>query len=288
MRLAPEDLTLAAAATVALALQFALGGQPVFLPVVLALIAVLGMPHGALDLALARHLWPLRSPERHALFLSLYLGLAAAVMALWVASPTFALAAFLGYSAWHFSDDWRGDSNPAGSFAGGLLVLALPAIAEPEGTAALLSALGAEGRAAMQGLAVAGIAGAIVFAASAWREPRLLLRMVFLAGCAALLSPLAYFFVFFCGLHSVRHMLKVVRTLGLDWRQGASRIVWPTLGTLASIAAAGILLAGRGLSIDETLMQIVFVAFAALTVPHMLLVDRFERKATAPGSGAVG
>ncbi|MFW5654207.1 MAG: Brp/Blh family beta-carotene 15,15'-dioxygenase, partial [Roseicyclus sp.] len=90
---------------------------------------------------------------------------------------------------------------------------------------------------------------------------------------------LAYFFVFFCGLHSVRHMQEVARVLGLDWRESLRRVLWPTLATLALLAAAGLLLVRRDVSLDASLMQVVFIGFAALTVPHMLLVDRFEQDA---------
>ncbi len=275
-RFALQDLTLGAAAVLALALQLALG-ESAFLPAILALTAILGMPHGALDLALVRHLWPIRSTGRLVLFLSLYLGLAAVVVAFWMANPTVALAGFLGYSAWHFSDDWRALSGQGGSLAGGALVLALPALAEPERTAALFSALGADGASVQQALGTAGIAAVVLFVRRALGRPRPLLRMAFLAVCAVALAPLAYFFVFFCGLHAVRHKQEVSHVLDLDWWDSARRMLWPTLGTLATLAVAGLILVRRDMPPDAMLMQVVFVAFAALTVPHMLLVDRFER-----------
>jgi Brp/Blh family beta-carotene 15,15'-monooxygenase len=277
--LAAQDRTLAAAAALALAVYLALGGQDGFLPVILALIALLGMPHGALDLVLARHLWPIRSARRLAVFLALYLGLAAVVVAAWMTRPTIALAVFLVYSAWHFSDDWQAASGRAGGLAGGALVLALPALAEPERTAALFATLGAEGAPVQQGLATVSLAAVPVFAVSASGHSPSLLRMAFLAGCAFILPPLAYFFVFFCGLHSVRHMQNVSRALDLDWRGSLRHLLWPTLATLALLAAAALLLARRDVTLDATLMQVVFIAFAALTVPHMLLVDRYERYA---------
>jgi Brp/Blh family beta-carotene 15,15'-monooxygenase len=284
-RLAPQDRTLAAAAALALAVHFALGGQDAFLPVILALIALLGMPHGALDIALARHLWPIRSARRLAAFLALYLALAAVVVALWLVFPTIALAVFLAYSAWHFSEDWPAAPGRAGRLAGGVLVLALPALAEPARTADLFAALGAEGAPVRQGLAVAGLAAVPVFAITAFGHTASLLRMGFLAGCALVLPPLAYFFVFFCGLHSVRHMLKVSGVLDLDLRGSLRGMVGPTLVTFAVLAAAGLLLVRRGGALDATLMQVVFIGFAALTVPHILLVDRFEaRRGDATGA----
>ena len=73
------------------------------------LVALLGLPHGALDHRVASALWPLVKRRDHAMFVAAYIGLAIAVLALWIVVPSIALAAFLIYSALHFSDDWRAD-----------------------------------------------------------------------------------------------------------------------------------------------------------------------------------
>ena len=45
-----------------------------------------------------------------------------------------------------------------------------------------------------------------------------------------------------------------------------------TIATWAMAAAAWLLLAGR-IGVDAASLQIVFIGLAALTVPHMILID---------------
>ena len=59
------------------------------------LVALLGLPHGALDHRVASALWPLITRRDHAVFIAGYIGLALAVVVLWIIAPGIALGAFL-------------------------------------------------------------------------------------------------------------------------------------------------------------------------------------------------
>ena len=91
------------------------------------LVAVLGLPHGALDLPIAEALWPLTGWRRKLLFIALYLGLAGSVIALWLLLPGAALAIFLLYSALHFSGDWM-RASPLLRWSGGAATIGAPAL----------------------------------------------------------------------------------------------------------------------------------------------------------------
>jgi hypothetical protein len=71
-------------------------------------------------------------------------------------------------------------------------------------------------------------------------------------------------------------MRDVTGALDLGWAGALRHMLWPGLATLALLLVAGWILAQRAVPLDAMLMQVVFIAFAALTVPHMLLVDRFH------------
>jgi len=74
--------------------------------VVLAIsTAILGLPHGSLDTAVAKRYLHLDSVPRMIGFLAGYMALSAAVIAIWLQVPNIALAVFLLYSAVHFGDD---------------------------------------------------------------------------------------------------------------------------------------------------------------------------------------
>ena len=79
--------------------------------VALAFVVLIGLPHGAFDGAIARHLGYRASAIK---FITVYLGLAAVVVAFWVWQPGLALALFLLISAVHFG---YGDATAASGIA---------------------------------------------------------------------------------------------------------------------------------------------------------------------------
>ena len=76
-----------------------------------ALIALLGMPHGAFDVVFARKLFGLVGWLDWVLFSLRYGGLAAAVVGFWFVAPTAFLWLFLVGSALHFGGDLAAGSS---------------------------------------------------------------------------------------------------------------------------------------------------------------------------------
>ena len=97
-------------------------------------------------------------------------------------------------------------------------------------------------------------------------EPAVLLM------AAAALPPLLYFCLYFCLLHSPRHLVSIMVN------HGASRsLATAMLFTLLSLVLAGIawlLLPLPG--IDDKTISVLFIGLAALTVPHMLVLRHAE------------
>jgi Brp/Blh family beta-carotene 15,15'-monooxygenase len=102
------------------------------------------------------------------------------------------------------------------------------------------------------------------------------LRSIEMASLAALLTfapPLIGFTLYFCGMHSARHVLRTRDYSRAGTLRQLLRIaLWPMLATVAGVAMAFACSSGRPL--DLRLAQVLFVGLAALTVPHMILVER--------------
>lgn len=99
------------------------------------------------------------------------------------------------------------------------------------------------------------------------------LEMGAVALLAVLAPPLISFTVFFCAMHSARHILRTINYSGnssLGLILGAMSL--PMLGVLLASATAWHFL--DGMPINGAIIQLVFVGLAALTVPHMALVER--------------
>jgi Brp/Blh family beta-carotene 15,15'-monooxygenase len=252
-------------------------------------VALLGLPHGSFDTAVAQRLFKLRTPLQTGLFMLVYVSTAAAVIALWWWQPFWALASFLLYSAWHFGDDVRARLGHSGAFGYGLWLLSLPLVWQPQTVFEIFQALGVANPtlillAAPYTLALGGLMLLLAVVKSPdrirsdWRDPLLLLVV------ATVLHPLAYFVAYFCFLHSPRHWQRVSARLNLtSWRDHWRAAGPTTLATYAIVAAAIPLL--WHLSVTAMTLQLVFITLAALTVPHMVLEMMADQQTTDTTTG---
>jgi Brp/Blh family beta-carotene 15,15'-monooxygenase len=123
---------------------------------------------------------------------------------------------------------------------------------------------------------MAGLYGLMAF-----RDASLRVRFaefILLAMAFAILPPLVSFALYFCIIHTGRHMSRIWHVLAstssprglyrqaagftlISWLVGGAAFLWLETGNL-----------------DAALLQVVFIGLAALTVPHMILVDGFFAK----------
>ena len=247
--------------------------------VVAVLILVLGVPHGALDTIFAKKLYGIRTLSGWLQFSLLYLLLAALVVGLWLWQPGLFLLGFLAISAAHFSGDpLQGVPWPARLFYGGSVIL-LPTIGHAQEIGRLFGLLVGDATATplvpwLRLLAWPWLVGLAL--ASLWQTRHdfwTALEMAAAGILAIVAPPLVSFVVFFCGMHSARHILRTMNFSGRSsWRYVAGAALLPMAGVLAGSALAWVFL--RDTALDARVVQVVFVGLAALTVPHMVLVER--------------
>jgi len=94
---------------------------------------------------------------------------------------------------------------------------------------------------------------------------------------AALLPPLLLFTIYFCCLHSLRHFSATIRSIP---RAGRALAIAALLSGVVVLAAGSFLqtVANEGPdALARGLAQTIFIGLAALTVPHMILVDRYNK-----------
>jgi Brp/Blh family beta-carotene 15,15'-monooxygenase len=120
---------------------------------------------------------------------------------------------------------------------------------------------------------------------SRWRIG--LLELVALLSLFLLVPPLVGFAIYFCCVHSARHFLSVWRSINREMLR-KSIYFQAAFFTFASWAAGAVALyyCMINMSMESAIMQVVFIGLAALTVPHMLLVDgMFRRHAVRSAQG---
>lgn len=251
--------------------------------VIAVLVAVLGLPHGALDPVVARRVGLWRTPAGLAGFTLAYLAVAAAVVGVWFIAPVLSLVAFLAISAAHFGGDWNADRPWPLRFMTGAGLLSLPALADRQAVADIYIVLAGERAADIAtiqlNLAPLLLAGMIVAAAvAARRRPHEGLELVIAALLALTTPPLVFFIIYFCLLHSARHLRE-------GFRDERGTLPRRTTATIVAAATAAPLLVAVGVlaattqpgALDDRLLQVVFIGLAALTVPHMIVVALGDR-----------
>lgn len=251
--------------------------------IAVALIALLGVPHGAFDALFGQRLYDLRRATRRIIFAAAYVLLAALVILLWWALPMLFLIAFLLITVVHFSVDPLRNTRSISRLLHGGAIIVLPNLWHADEVLTLFRFLvyrDADAAAllrlseSLQWLAVPWLAAMVVCAlyearASIWVS----LELIAMAVLAVVAAPLVAFTAYFCVMHSMRHVLRTLDYAGNE----ALRPLFTSaaLAMLAvSVGAVAAFLVQTDAPIDARLVKIVFVGLAALTVPHMLLVER--------------
>ena len=249
--------------------------------VALTVVIVLGVPHGALDGAVAA---PLLRPRFgrmwFAVFAVPYLGLSALVLLAWQVAPLATLAGFLALSVLHFGEEDAGPGRRFEAFVRGGLPIALPALLRPEETAGLFAVVT---RVPMPQLPVWWAAAAWVWVTvtALWlltgpRRTSVLIEMALLALAFWSLPPLTAFTLYFVGLHGPRHVRALLadptKAPGVDTIRRAVHAALPVFGlTLLLGAALWPLYAPGAPDAPANLLTLTLQMLSALTVPHILL-----------------
>lgn len=238
-----------------------------------------GIPHGAVDNLL--DLEP-ESRQNILIFLTRYVSLMVAMLAIWMVSPSNGLALFILYSGWHFGEsDLRrlGGFRPIPALISGTTLLLAMLCSHPAEIRAYLLAFGIPaGSVAFQTFWYTAGGSFLVFLINGLQSEGidkgkfLLLASTLLAGAfTPLLVAFGTYFVF---VHS-RTGWQDIRS-GLDLTDG--KLIWRALpftaGGLLFLGGAVVLLKDAQ-RLDTAHMAIFFIALSCLSAPHVLFMSRF-------------
>ncbi len=240
-------------------------------------IVLAGIPHGTLDVEIAAVHFGHKGFAGKAKIISGYLGCAAAMVLLWFQLPELALISFLIISIVHFSRDWRGGVDPFLAMMVGWALVALPALASPDDVAMIFAVLtgsnnGAVIAALLGAASVPAALGSLVFAYWAFRHNEAQSAMEVLACIAAalFLPPLVAFAIFFCGLHSPRHMADALRETGDLSPLKKTAIIIAVFALSLGLGVLMFLFQGD-VPADLGIVRTAFILISTLTVPHFIL-----------------
>lgn len=243
------------------------------------LITLLGVPHGAVDGLYAQRLYGVKNPKQWLAFVALYLIPVGLVICLWQAAPLLFLTGFLLISVVHFSGDPQPGTPLLTRILYGGAIVVLPVLFHPAEVQRLFHFLIGTDHATLvvsglQPFAWPWLIALVISAQMVWRSSRLTALELLAVGALALAAPpLWAFTIFFCGMHSTRHLLRTFDFAGRPSTRSLLLAASLPMLTVAVIGGAGLAWPGS-VSLEARLSQLVFVGLAALTVPHMALVER--------------
>lgn len=268
------------------------------LPALAFVALVAGLPHGALDPWISYRNGDWRGVRGFVRWHALYLGIAAGVVAAFVLAPTLALAGFLVLSVVHFSDDWNGEEAGMRGLPRALRLVAaaaivvVPCVTHPEAVTAIFAAITGTGvpldpitppnaappETMMPNtvmLPTLWALGGTLLAAFVY-DRRAAAEIAVVVGLAVALPPLGFFLAYFAGLHSPRHVLRE-REAVPGGRHLAGVAAYTALALALCVGVTLWAFGGRMSAMlagaDPEVLRAVFVGLAALTVPHVILVE---------------
>ena len=242
-------------------------------------IVLLGVPHGSLDTLFAKELFNLGQLKKWSKFILIYSIIACVVLAFWWLLPTLFLLLFLLISIIHFSDDLIAGTPKLSRILYGGIIIFLPALLYSNELTRLYAYLIEIEHAKL----LVTICHYIAFP---WMLCLLIiiyqlcrsnivgsLEVAAVAMLAIFTPPLLAFTVYFCAMHSARHLIRSIQFLENTPKTAIfSSLIIPTL----IVFAVGYMV-WKNMpvsSIDSSLIKIIFVTLAALTVPHMMLLEK--------------
>jgi len=245
---------------------------------VATLIFFLGVPHGALDPSFAQKLLAVKGWQAWVLFVVTYLALAGCVVVVWWQSPLIFMTGFLLLSILHFARDLAPSTAKITTLLYGGAIIVLPTLLHFSEMLELFTLIVQADNAqtivvALRALVWPWIAALVVSLCFELKKNWRVSFEIFSVSLLALVAqPLIAFTIYFCGMHSLRHMLRTQQYVNLPVSRLLLSCLFPMLGVSIFVALGWLYLPVS--SYDSRILQFVFVTLAALTVPHMLLVDR--------------
>ena len=267
--------------------------QTIILFVCLFLILSIGISHGAMDNYKARKLLSIYKIKNKTIFFSTYIFISALVIFIWNLYSSFTLVAFLVVASYHFGLEDTSFLHKGNSiidqifyFIKGSLIIFAPLFFYFDETLKIFETLMvSESFLTFLELEHWIINLCLFFSISGYFYfiyknqfkdfEILLLDMFSIVVLNYVFSPLIAFTIYFCFLHSVRHIVSISYDLDKnDFLNGVKLFVKKAL-PLTIVTAILYLLAtiflSKSYGLNEVIIKVIFIGLASLTFPHILL-----------------
>ena len=272
---------------------FSFANETIILFVCLFLILSIGISHGALDNYKANKLLTIYRIKNKAIFFVIYIFISALVIFIWSLFSTYTLLAFLFIASYHFGLEDTSFLHKGNSFLDqifylikGSLIVFAPLFFHFDETLKIFETLMLS-KAFITFLELEhwiinfclflSFVGYLYFVYKNKFEDFevLFLDMISIIILNYIFSPIIAFTVYFCFLHSIRHIISLSNELNKNNFLNGTKVFIKKALPLTVITATLYLIATIYLSkyygLNDVIVKVIFIGLASLTFPHILL-----------------
>ena len=243
-----------------------------------------GLAHGSLDISIAKHKRIIKNKLETVFFLIAYITIPLIFFIMWINFPNFVFLLFLFLSALHFGiSDSITKNNLIEIFIRGMIVITLPFKFHLERSIEIFSFFFVETNFLSSiSLYFNYIYFLVVMLIIVWfaknlnsisksQEQRILAIEIFLLFfCFWFFEPLFSFFIYFCFLHSTRHLIEEKNNLQLK----ASKLILKTIPmTLLTLLFFTLIFFLFYDSVNTLALSYVVIGLSSLTISHIVLIN---------------
>ena len=259
----------------------------------LFLILSIGISHGALDNYKANKLLSIYKMKGNSIFFVIYISVSALVILIWSLYSSYTLLAFLIVASYHFGREDTSFLHEGNSYIDqifylikGSIIIFSPLFFQFNDTLEIFETLMLsknfiffikEEHWLINVCLFLSILGYLyfIFKNKLQDFEILLMDMLSIIILNYIFSPLIAFTVYFCFLHSVRHIISISNELNKsDFSKGVKTFVGKAL-PLTIITAIlylfAILFLSKFFILNDVIIKVIFIGLASLTFPHILL-----------------
>ena len=243
------------------------------------LVAIFGLPHGALDTLEAKQNKIINNIRQFIIFKITYILIASTIFFIWNFISLIMLSSFLLISIWHFSEDWRNNIGLFDSLVIGTSVVFFPVFFNSQQVLDLYAFLSKSKNLILVVNCQVYVTYFLFFfivliILKHFQNINLMLQVFIILISSYFLEPIYYFISYFCFFHSIKNYRESINKIRL---KKANLIIFVNTLTIIIVGFFLFIYYLEG-ELDARLSTLIFIGLASLTVPHMLLKFLIRKK----------
>jgi Brp/Blh family beta-carotene 15,15'-monooxygenase len=244
----------------------------------LIFVVLLGVPHGSLDVLFAIQTFDLKQLKHWLKFIGSYVIAALLVISIWLIAPNIFFVCFLLLSALHFSDDLNLIDFKALKLSYGALIITLPSLLFSHELIDLYAMIIdiKTSTYLVEASKFITVPGGLYLTVMLFNKKigiRTKLETFSVCALFLLLHPILAFSIYFCGMHSARHLIRSHFFLRkFTKRAFLNALIFPTIAVI--ILGIFTWLMAENKTLEVEMIRIIFIGLAALTVPHAWVLQK--------------